>query len=357
MKKNILSLVCLPLLVMALAASTASAWGPGTHSYIAKELGRKFGYLNLQEMYGANAPDFPGVMLDPEYYAIRDRLGYLTHYEFKNVVKNARWSSQKAFAYGFATHNQEWGADYWAHIAGYTKNQAAALVALVTVENPTIWTQVEDNFGLDPLWVAEMAVEYGIDILIKENLDPAEIGDPEIGLRVLGSALVRSPTVPLLLARAYAAPLASVIGASPFEAAKIIIAGEKQFRQLTIRYGTALSQEDPVDALAEIAATQFAYLITTTEPPPDPQVLKGLLKELAKQLLLTGMNLCKPTYSKVLQKTIDYVAPEDYGIPLPYTNFSWWRSLDEPEMADPTVAEPSVKFSLGQNHPNPLRTR
>lgn len=299
--KRILSFVPLPLLVMALSVSTASAWGPATHAYVGNELGNKFGYSNLQEMYGAMVPDFPWIMfnLDEE---IRNHLGYLIHYEFTNVADEARWRPQKAFAYGVATHNEfePWGADHWAHIEpGYTKKQGAALVDA----GREIWKKVTE-LGLDPFWVAELSVEYGIDILIKENKDP------QIGLRVLGSASLRSPTVPFLLARAYAVPLASATGwaLSPFEAARVITSGEKQFRELIIGYGTALSQQDPLDALAGVAATQFSYLIET-EPSPSSEELKGLAKQLLSEAI-EAIKLWVPSYSEVLELMITEMESE-----------------------------------------------
>ncbi len=44
------------------------------------------------------------------------------------------------------------------------------------------------------------------------------------------------------------------------------------------------------------------------------------LKELARQLIVAGKDLCAPTYSGVLEETIAHVAPEDHGIPYPLVN-------------------------------------
>ena len=102
MKKLLIS-ICIIFIAIAFFSSKAFSWGAATHAYIAgKELGYPYGYLNLQEMYGAMAPDIPWIMFDaPE--EIRNAFGYQTHYEFQKVANVAWWRSQRAFAYGFLT--------------------------------------------------------------------------------------------------------------------------------------------------------------------------------------------------------------------------------------------------------------
>lgn len=300
MKKTLIS-TCLIIIALALFSSTAFSWGVATHAYIGKELGQKYGYLNLQEIYGAMAPDIPWIMFDPEDVDISIALGTLTHYNFQNVADVARWKSQKAFAYGFATHNEDWGADHWAHIVpGYTKAQAQILMAWHPIGYPGFWVWVE-TLGKESgfaAFVAEAAIEHGIDILVKQNEDPT------IGLSMLFSAWLRSPSVPWLLVRAYAEALAEYSGVRRWEAAKKIIATEKEFRQLIMLYGLALLQEEAVDAVAEIAATQFGDLIGPGSPPPY------VLQDLAKTLIIAAMELCSEPesyYGGVLADTINAI--------------------------------------------------
>ena len=302
MKKTLIS-TCIVFIALALFSSTAFSWGVATHAYIGKELGHKYGYSNLQEMYGAMAPDIPWIMFDaPE--DIRNAFGRQTHYEFERVANVAWWRSQRAFAYGFATHNEVWGADHWAHIQykppgsevfiepGYTKDQAQILKnTWYPNGNPGFWALVE-TLGKEPgfaLFVAEAAIEHGIDILVKQNEDPT------IGLSMFLAAWLRSPSVPWLLVRAYAAN---------WDQTSLIMGAEKEFRQLIMLYGLALLQDDTVDAVAEIAATQFGYLIDPNEITPEE------LKLLAGQVLTGAITLCAPSYSAVLNYTIDAIADE-----------------------------------------------
>jgi len=313
MKKTLIS-TCIVFIALALFSSTAFSWGVATHAYIGKELGKKYGYLNLQEIYGAMAPDIPWIMFDPKDVDISIALGTLTHYNFQNVADVAWWRSQKAFAYGFTTHNEVWGADYWAHRKwsgndnlGYTKDKADELMDTWCPEgypgypNPVLfwgWVESLGKPGFDA-FVAEAAIEHGIDILVKRDKDPT------IGLSMLFSAWLRSPSAPWLLVRAYAEPLANHpdVDVGPWEAAKKIIATEKEFRQLIMLYGLALLQEDEVAAVAEIAATQFSYLLETSTPPSQ-----SLLKALAIELIEAAKDLCKETYPLVLEDTIEAIA-------------------------------------------------
>ena len=296
MKKLLIS-TCIVFIALALFSSTAYSWGPATHAYIGKKLGNQFGYLNLQEMYGAMAPDIPWIM-DPEDVNISIAFGILTHIYFQNVEERAWWRSQRAFAYGFSTHNEVWGADHWAHIdpGGYV----AIKIPLLLPSVPQDILDILEAEGFPVNELLHKAIEGAVDLLLV--IDELEL-DKDIGMRMVLSAWLRSPSVPWLLVKAYAGPLAenSEVG-SWWEAAKKIIATEKEFRQLIVLYGLALSQEDPVAAVAEIVAKQFGYLIGTTEITPEQ------LELLTYQVLTAAITLCAPTYSDVLDDTINAIA-------------------------------------------------
>ena len=297
MKKTLIS-TCIVFIALALFSSTAYSWGPATHAYIGKKLGNQFGYLNLQEMYGAMAPDIPWIM-DPEDVNISIAFGILTHIYFQNVEERAWWRSQRAFAYGFSTHNEVWGADHWAHIdpGGYVAIKIPLLL-------PSVPTNILFILGEDAVNdLLHKAIEGAVDLLLVID----EL-DKDIGMRMVLSAWLRSPSVPWLLVKAYAGPLAenSEVG-SWWEAAKKIIATEKEFRQLIVLYGLALSQEDPVAAVAEIVAEQFGYLIGTTE------ITAEQLELLTYQVLtaaITAITLYPPNYSTVLNDTINAIADQ-----------------------------------------------
>jgi hypothetical protein len=88
-------------------------WGAATHAYLANELGYEPGVMNLQEMYGAVVPDMFNLMYG---YENQDYLWNKTHYEFMKVIDEGKLDEGMAFGYGFASHNEYWGADYTAHI-------------------------------------------------------------------------------------------------------------------------------------------------------------------------------------------------------------------------------------------------
>jgi hypothetical protein len=311
MKKLLIS-TCIVFIALALFSSTAFSWGPATHAYIGKKLGYQFGYLNLQEIYGAMAPDIPWIM-DPADMNISIALGTLTHYNFQNVEERAWWRSQRAFAYGFATHNEVWGADHTAHWdaqsipgpGGYVSMQIIpfrASLPTFPVNIPEILDDLEGaGFPVNDL--LHKAIEGAIDLLLVTD-EPALAKD--IGMRMVLSAWLRSPSVPWLLVKAYAGPLLAEnpeLG-SWWQAAKKIIAAEKEFRQLIVLYGLALSQEDPVAAVAEIVATQFGYLIDPTVITPEQ------LESLTYQVLNAAIIRCTPTYSNELDETIEAISSE-----------------------------------------------
>ena len=102
-------------LLLVWGPARAFAWGGATHAYFARELGQ--GMLNSQEIYGATVPDLFNLMLDLPYY---DYLADQTHYQYAQIKTRARRMGLDAFAFGFVSHNEGWGADYTAHRRGRT---------------------------------------------------------------------------------------------------------------------------------------------------------------------------------------------------------------------------------------------
>ena len=113
MKKQ-LRLVCVAL-ILVVSAQVAFGWANATHSYLAKSLGTRSGYQNLNELYGAVLPDAFNLVPDVGNY-----LDGQSHNNFMAVVGKAWRCDLKSVAFGFASHNAVWGADFTAHQAART---------------------------------------------------------------------------------------------------------------------------------------------------------------------------------------------------------------------------------------------
>jgi len=286
-------------------AAPLYGFGSATHAYIAREVGNKQGPTNLQEVYGALLPDAFNVLFGDSY---QDHLATLTHYEFMKLVEKAESKDDKALAYGFASHNEAWGADRAAHISSPTHPDSG----YVTRKSDELSTILEPQVRLFLLFsgvphpdivvdevlptVAHTAIETAIDLLICQK------EDPDIGERLLLAAQTRGWSAPILLCKAYAADLAATAGTTEAVAAPLIIAAEGEFRQQMELYGTALSQEDPVDVLAQQGA-ELAKLL----PAAKQGIIVDVPVDLMKQIMNAAIDAVKNDYAAELAATVTYV--------------------------------------------------
>jgi len=255
------------VLVLVLAAPSV-AWGPGTHAVVAMEVAEERGvtlpsdYILLQAVYGAAAPDLAWSAEEP----LRSALGAATHDEpgYREPWDLARpWSSvQRAFAWGWLTHNQAWGADYYAHIGdpflgtwpaagpGYVVERAGLLASSQGIS--------ED--------VAHDYVEVAIDLLVDQE-------SPELGVGgLLGdAALSRSWQVPFLLVRSYA----DVPGASRWT----IRGTELEFRVGLAVYGEGLSWPTGQDDAAFTVGMALIYGLSVEKSATCLAAAKVLCQE------------------------------------------------------------------------------
>jgi len=295
----------LSIVILLLCAAPVSGYGAATHAYMARELGDDYGFVNLQEMYGAVLPDMFNLMFDAPY---QDYLWNETHYEFMKLVDLGWFGGRKAMAFGFASHNEPWGADA-AHF-GYIADKTALLAA--SVEDYVAWVLLmagapdPDALAAEvtPI-VAESAVESAIDLLIARN------EDPQIGVRMLAAAAARGPFVPRLLRRAYARDLAEHEGIGVREAGEIITTAERQFRQSIELYGIILSLGDPLDPMAEQGA-EIAEQLLAGRYGADIDVSPSVMA----YLLEAAIDLVEADYAAEIEATITRVATEldDHGI-------------------------------------------
>ena len=312
---NRLFLSLIVSLIVCAVPSLAFGWGAATHSYLAKELGHEPGVLNLQEMYGAVVPDMFNLMYGYEH---QNYLWNETHYEFMKVVGEGKSNESIAFGYGFASHNEDWGADRTAHISSITVNpeegyviikrkilapQLRLGIMLFLNANGIAYTPgLLEEFALT---IADSAIESAVDLLVSQN------EDAQIGRRMQVAAKLRSPFVPMLLSRAYARDFAGEAGIIVEEAILLIVETEQQFKEYMELYGEILTQENAIDLMAEQGA-QFAELIFEQEYG----IIAAVPSALMKTCLLAAIDVVKNDYSEELAGTLAYVEGqlESHGV-------------------------------------------
>jgi hypothetical protein len=229
------------LLILAVAMP-ALAWGTAAHVAIglgvaqARHLNLSNRYLLLQALYGTTAPDFALVAREPLksalFEATHEDPGYLEVPGLANPLSPI----ERAFAFGWLTHNQVWGADLYAHLLdplleppappGYVVERAIALRAL--------------GSGAISAQAAHDYIEAAVDLLLDQQ--PPNLGLPTL-LRM--AAYYRDPRIPRLLARAY-----GDVAGGPAK----IIALESAFRSYAAGYARVLAlptgQDDALVAYA-----------------------------------------------------------------------------------------------------------
>ncbi len=280
------------VLILGLGASQAWAWGSATHTYIDDRLNRQGrGQKNLGEMYGGVAPDIYNYLFAPyQPYLYRQ-----THDDFLKVWEAAgpgRSSVKRAFAYGFVSHNDHWGADFTAHHNGLTFGQGQGYVIAKAQAMKPILIGALASWGVDlpdavALDLSHNFVEYGVDVLVKSL-------DGRVGAKMAAAALKRNPTFPALLVQAYGDDVAAAVGSTRKEAAQLILAAEQSFRKTKIYEGQALMQDnDAAIALLseELADFAQAYLAGFGVTLP-PGVGRDQIVVLAENFIGLAMAMC-----------------------------------------------------------------
>jgi hypothetical protein len=268
------------ILTMSLCAASAMAWGSATHAYIDERLNSKGPLLKLNQVYGGMATDI--FTLEPGLQAV-----YLSN-EFHCADGYAMWggvssSTTKALAYGFISHNQVWGADYFAHnygcagqppTIGYIKWKADILHNLLPSELRAYLDSLPNGLGIE---LVRSVVEYAVDTLLIAK-------DPAIGAKVSAAAMWRDPDFPELLSAAFQ----DIPSAYVSEV-------EEQFRQAMISYGQILSlgQLGAIKQISNMAASlaQQLYGITI-----DSATIKSAM--------VTAMWLCAFDHMAAINQTI-----------------------------------------------------
>jgi hypothetical protein len=313
MRRNIAigMLVCFMVL---LGVTQAHAWGSATHCYVAGEIGKELPLMNANECYGIVGPDIFNYSFelasDEELseYLYAHTHGYPGSEAFMKVWEIAKLHNyQKNLAYGYVAHNDVWGMDFTAHWKartlpapggfpedlppGYVIIKAYELNQILTIYIPE-WADLlpDENLRIS---LAHDLVETAVDILIARM-------DPQIGEKMIWSALLRNKDFPELLTQA--------IGK---KYRKLIFSTEKEFRKTIILLGTALTQdeENAIIALSENMAELGVALLKMQGIvlDPDPEKAQALAQALADAGIRTAMGICEPDFEDEIAATIRFV--------------------------------------------------
>jgi hypothetical protein len=279
------------------------AWGSATHAYIAKELG--VGITDPLMLYGAAAPDFFYDFGSPFHSYLFNQ----THHNITNIRTKSRKMDMDIFAFGFISHNEKWGADYTAHIRGrttkkgyvITKSSLLAPKLLFHLQEALDDAGVPNSFFL--AWslsdtLAHQLVETAIDLQIKLHECPS------IGLEFLNSVQSAPDTISAPFAETYSHGLSKHFKLTKEDATQIITEAEHEFRQLMVRYGEILSQEDSI-ALHEISeegavlVNGFLKNMTGKDVLIHPEVMQEFLNLASREV--------EADYAQEISATISYL--------------------------------------------------
>jgi hypothetical protein len=274
------------VLVLAVSAALpAMAWGPGGHSVIAAgaavERGIAFpsNHLLLQVIYGATAPDLAWGAGEP----LSSALGAATHdspgcFEPWRLARPSS-KAERFFAGAWVSHNQEWGADHYAHMEyplpsatseprpGYVVDRAGLLAASEGV----------------PEEIAHYYIETAVDPLVDQ-----QVPELSLGSMLARASYQRDSRLPSLLAKSYR----DVPGASGI----VVRLLEAEFRASLAAYGETLALPTGPDDAAFAAGMALLYGMTLQESASCLAAAKALCQD------------PEAHYADAIYATIDLVA-------------------------------------------------
>jgi len=290
------------LIIFSAMTANLFAWGPGVHTYIADQLNKKAGWKNVDEMYGAMAPDVINYMFYSPYLT---QMYIATHFDFEAMPAAARTIRERVLAHGFVMHNNAWAADYSAHTGslsldnhakGYVIQKAELLAAMVEQSTDYQSLGIPHEITVE---ICHTMIENSVELLMAQV-------DRELGKKVVLAARERSNAFPRLLARAYSPAFAGYFNNSQQQAADALVAAETVFRQLMTVQGNTLQQDLPValDEMAELNA-QLAegFLAQYGFELPEGFDSKALIAD----LIAVGMVLCADDFEDEVAATVKTV--------------------------------------------------
>jgi len=305
MKKMIAAMIAVAL-GTAVFVVPALSWEKGTHLYFADKLKKQGGMnpLNMDEMYGAMAPDVFNYVFDLP----ADVYAYLydqTHHYYINMWKAVKWGYEKPLAFGFVSHNDSWGADRTAHhlalttgaAEGYVITKANLLAAAID------WGALEAVVGVIPgdvrLDICHNIVEAAGDIVLKRSY-------PRLGKNLVAAGSKSDKRFKSLFLKAWLPGLTALVG-SESAAQDILLNGESAFRTYqVIMYGMLLQQDEA--AVIDGIAAQFNSLVGGYLASKGIIVPPGTdLTDIIHEALLGAIGLIQSDYMLEVDATVDYL--------------------------------------------------
>ena len=286
------------LALLFLAPGVAAPWGWATHTYLVSQLGVN----ELDAMYGALLPDL-GQVMDP---TVNDYMHDQTTLRFSKLVGKGFALDLDEIAWGFATHNERWGADYTAHnpLTGYTTLKVPVLVTTTGLQATFLSLLLANGIPaahaeaiaaeFAPV-LAHEAIEYAVDLQVRDQQAPNS------GILIYSAAVARAGSVPELLVRTYATNFAARFQLTIPEAGALLVAGEAAWQAFTKQYGGLLAAY-PTDQISVLLAQQgsvrlsnYIYGLTGVQLVVDPAILLDVLQH--------AFTLTAPDYLQALQET------------------------------------------------------
>jgi hypothetical protein len=274
---------------------TAYPWGSATHAFVIDQIMRKAGPPHL--MFGAMAPDVFNYFFDN--LTLRGQLYALTHFDYMRVWEATKGPSDRSSAFGFVSHNNEWGIDSTAHTSALTladHTRGYVIQKAETLYNSYL-APLFTQMGIDAATGKEIChdlVETAIDLMIKYL-------DPNIGNRLVDSARSSDKKMLDLLVKAYAEDVATAAGIGLDEAQAIIAGNESGFRMAILSLGNALKLRSPNDlnaVSAQLAGLAYAAYEVQVDPP------------IVAQALQAAMLVCSGDFIAEIIATIGFVQAE-----------------------------------------------
>ncbi|MBN1847462.1 MAG: hypothetical protein JW932_02655 [Deltaproteobacteria bacterium] len=262
------------VMILMMVPTISQAFSSATHIYIAEKVFNPI-RNKIDLYYGSMAPDMALYVAD----AVRWPSAFLdTHYHYMDLRSYARGNIQTAFAKGWLTHNEAWGADYFAHIEypfgsgndGYVIQKA---------------TQLVDMFEMLNIEFAHFAIEVAIDLLLKND-------DPSLGGKLLFANLLRSWQDRNLLANV-------LVWQERRTDWFTLAMSELTFRNLIHQYALAFSLpgQQAKDALAELGVQLASEMYG----------IEGVTPEQLFVILDAAISLCVADYQDVIHHTINQI--------------------------------------------------
>jgi hypothetical protein len=264
-------------MTLILGLSITHAFNSATHLYIAQEV---FQVQDIDLYYGSIAPDL-ALYADPEKWptSFED-----THYNYIDLSSYASGFTKKAFASGWLTHNEVWGADYYAHIVNPIGNNICITQGNYqgyVIEKACL---LSSQTGIDPEF-AHYVVETAIDLLLRNN------DDPKLGKKLLNAILFRSWIDCYLLAK-------GLFWEEKRTDWQTLANAELTFRNLVSQYAITLALPSPYNekAFAKLGA-QLALELYGID----------ISQEEVLNILETAITLCEGDYKEVINFAIEEI--------------------------------------------------